>query len=85
MADVRCVPGQDDVASELARGEPEGKVGNFVELEFCMNPAQKKKIRTVQCNLIKACIQPDYYSVYALHHCCLDLFSTLKGVKGFLR
>lgn len=43
MADVRCVPGQDDVAGELTRGEPEGKVGNFVELEFCMNPAQKKK------------------------------------------
>lgn len=41
MAHVRGVFGQHDVAGELTRGEPEGKVGDVVELEFCMNPAQK--------------------------------------------
>lgn len=41
MAHVRGVFGQDDVAGELTRGEPEGKVGDVVELEFGMNPGQR--------------------------------------------
>lgn len=41
VAHVRGVFGQDDVAGELTRGEPEGKVGNIIELEFGMNPAQR--------------------------------------------
>lgn len=43
MSDVRCIFRQNDVASELARGEPEGKVWNIVELEFCVNPAEVKR------------------------------------------
>lgn len=39
VADMRCIFRQNNVASELPRGEPEGKVGNVVELELCMNPA----------------------------------------------
>lgn len=36
-ADVGRIFGQNHVASELARSEPEGKVWNFVELKFGMN------------------------------------------------
>lgn len=35
---MRRIFRQNNVASELARGEPEGKVGDIIELEFCMNP-----------------------------------------------
>lgn len=38
-ADVGRIFGQNNVASELPRSEPEGKVWNFVELKFCMNSA----------------------------------------------
>lgn len=41
MAHVRRIFGQHDVAGELTRGEPEGKVGNVIELEFGMNPVQR--------------------------------------------
>lgn len=40
VADVRGIFREDDVASELAWCEPEGKIWNIVELEFCMNPAE---------------------------------------------
>lgn len=42
MSDVRGVFGEDDVARELSRREPEGKVGNVIELELCMNPEGAK-------------------------------------------
>lgn len=61
VADVRCVFRQNNVASELPRGEPEGKIGNVVELEFCMNPAAGR-IRS-RCNLIKVCFQPICHKV----------------------
>lgn len=51
MAHVRGVFGQDDVAGELTRGEPEGKVGNVVELEFRMNPAQRT-MRMLPCDFV---------------------------------
>lgn len=38
-ADVRGVFRKDNIASELAWCEPEGKIWNIIELEFCMNPA----------------------------------------------
>lgn len=41
VAHMRGVFGQDNVAGELTRGEPEGKVGDVIELEFCMNPEQR--------------------------------------------
>ena len=40
MADVRRVFGQNDVAGELPRGEPKGKVWHVIELEFSMNSAE---------------------------------------------
>ena len=40
VADVRRVFGQNDVAGELSRGEPEGKVWHIIELEFSMNSAE---------------------------------------------
>lgn len=43
MADMRCVFREDNVSSELARGQPERKVWNIVELELCMNPAEENK------------------------------------------
>lgn len=46
-ADMRSVLGEDDVTSELARGEPEGKVWNIVELELCMNPAEENRTSSV--------------------------------------
>lgn len=39
LADMGRIFGQNNVASELPRSEPEGKVWNFVELKFCMNSA----------------------------------------------
>lgn len=42
VADVRCVFREDDVTGELARREPEGKVGHIIELEFSMNPAEEE-------------------------------------------
>lgn len=39
LADVGRIFGQNNVASELPRSEPEGKVWNFVELKFRMNSA----------------------------------------------
>lgn len=41
---------QDDVAGELARGEPERKIWDIVELEFSMNPAGEKKKRVYEKN-----------------------------------
>jgi len=41
VADVRRVLGDDDVAGELARGEPEGEVWHFVQLELCMHPVHR--------------------------------------------
>lgn len=43
MSNVGGVFRKDDVAGELARSEPEGKIWNIVELEFSMNPAGEKK------------------------------------------
>lgn len=40
VADVRRVFRQNDVAGELSRGEPEGKVWHIIELEFSMNSAE---------------------------------------------
>lgn len=34
VTDVGCIFGEDDVAGELARREPEGKVGRLAELEL---------------------------------------------------
>lgn len=42
LSDVGRVFGQNNVASELSRGEPEREVWNFVELEFRMNSAGGK-------------------------------------------
>lgn len=39
LADVGRIFGQNNVASELPRSEPEGEVWDFVELKFCMNSA----------------------------------------------
>lgn len=36
---MRGVFREDNVASELAWCEPEGKIWNIIELEFCMNSA----------------------------------------------
>lgn len=38
VADVGGVFGEDDVASELTRGEPEGEVGRLTELELGVDP-----------------------------------------------
>lgn len=48
VADMRCIFGQDNVASELPRGEPKRKVWNFVELEFGMNPAGGESCQLVR-------------------------------------
>lgn len=40
VANMRCIFREDDVTSELAWGEPEGKVWNVVELELGMNSAE---------------------------------------------
>lgn len=71
VTDMRCIFRQNNVASELPRGEPEGKVGNIVELEFCMNPAGEEvlSISKASCNLrnvFPACLSQ---SVYTQHHC----------------
>lgn len=44
VADMRSVFRQDDVAGELSRREPEGEVGNIIQLELCMNPADVFRI-----------------------------------------
>lgn len=54
--------GQNNVASELPRSEPEGKVWNFVELKFCMNSAEGN-IATDYPDF-----QPDFYNLYALFY-----------------
>lgn len=46
VSDMRCVFRDDDVADELPRSEPEGKVWDIVELEFCVNPAEVKSTRS---------------------------------------
>lgn len=61
MAHVRGIFGQNNVAGELTRGEPEGKVGNVIELEFGMNPAQRT-MRTVPCGFVKAYDQSQHRS-----------------------
>ena len=43
VADMRRIFREDNVTSELAWGEPEGKVWNIVKLEFCMNPAEENR------------------------------------------
>lgn len=53
VADVGRVFREDDVASELTRREPEGKVWDVVELEFCVNPAEAN--RTNHKEPIEAC------------------------------
>lgn len=37
VTDVGCIFGEDDVAGELARREPEGKVGRLAELELSVD------------------------------------------------
>lgn len=71
VTDMRCIFRQNNVASELPRSEPEGKVGNIVELEFCMDPAGEEvlSISKASCNLrnvFPACLSQ---SVYTQHHC----------------
>lgn len=51
VADMRCIFRKNDVAGELARGEPEGEVRNIVELEFCMNPAEANRTRSLYRNV----------------------------------
>lgn len=38
VTNVGGIFGEDDVTGELARGEPEGEVGGFTELELGMDP-----------------------------------------------
>ncbi len=56
MADVRCIFGQNYVASELSGGEPEGKIWNIVELEFCMNPAEMNREINLYLKMCSKCI-----------------------------
>lgn len=52
VADMRCIFRKNDVAGELAWGEPEGKVGNIVELEFCMNPVEVNRMKSLYRNTV---------------------------------
>lgn len=58
VADVRCVFRQNNVAGELARGEPEGKVWNIVELELGMNPAEVNRKSSLCRSKCSKCILP---------------------------
>lgn len=69
MSDVRCIFRQNDVASELARGEPEGKVWNIVELEFCVNPAEVKRTSQQTLNFeIRQFRKQTYLYLLMLHY-----------------
>lgn len=71
VAHVRGVFGQDDVAGELTRGEPEGKVGNVIELEFGVNPAERT-MSTVPCDFVNTNNQSRHGSLtllFVMDHC----------------
>lgn len=51
VADMRCIFRENNVAGELPWGEPEGKVWNIIELEFCVNPVEVTRMRSWVCNV----------------------------------
>lgn len=63
VADMRCIFREHNVSNELPRGEPEGKVWNIIQLEFCMNPEEVNRtrswLRTARCVLSRS-----YWKMY---------------------
>lgn len=85
MADVRRIFRQNDVTSELSRSEPERKVGDIIELEFCMNPGGGNNVNYCDYfTLMKPCFQPFQFILMSLLPFFLkktrveDLFSGLS-------
>lgn len=46
FTDMGGISGQNNVASELSRCEPEWEVWDFIQLELCMNPVVCTKKKT---------------------------------------
>ena len=66
LADVGRIFGQNNVAGELTRSEPEGKVWNFIELKFSVNSAGGNIFNDeINYTLIWVCFQPDFYNFNA--------------------
>lgn len=42
FSNVGRVFGEGDIACKLGRGKPEGEIGRLVQLEFCMDPGNKR-------------------------------------------